>query len=107
MNCRVVLMYVGWKRLLSTHCVHVSDYVFVDHCASSSLVYHLEKPEILHHGTDLRRRPISVLNHPLEECLEMCSFHVCKCFIGIAKSRVKAKTVYDDRSAGELIYLKE
>lgn len=102
MNCPLVLVYIDWRRPPGTHCVHVSDHHFVEHCAGASLVNHFEKSKILLHGSDLWRRPFSVLNHPLKECFEMCCSHVRKCFFGIAESRVEAKTACENESAREL-----
>ena len=75
----------------STYSVHVTNNVFIEHCAGVSLVDHLEDPKVMFQGTDLRHCSLSVLNHPLEECLKLCRLHVLERFLRIVDSRLETK----------------
>ena len=71
--------------------VYVTHYIFVEHCPSASLVDQFQKPKILLQRADLWRRSLSVFDHLLEECFELCGVHVLEGVVRITKGGVTAK----------------
>ena len=86
------------KISISTNSINVINYFFIEHFASISLVDHLKDPEILFRCANLQRRPFSVLDHPLQECLQLRRLHVLERFLVIWESRLKTKGTQGTRA---------